>query len=193
MNPRRPSLVPVLFALCSCLSCTSFDFEPIPPDQVPPVADQRVGSQAAPPVAAEPVDAPSVPQTTPAPAQPVHVTAGGISDVRVGVQAPALTETLDRTLNMLAQARLQNEKLKEQLAAAEKELAAMVAERQELNDQLTKAGERVQEFEEAMEKWKQDVLGFRDEMRAYEEAEIEVLREVAVLLRGFKKETNTQP
>ena len=44
-----------------------------------------------------------------------------------------------------------------------------------------------------MAKWKQDVLGFRDEMRAYEEAEIEVLREVAVLLRGFKKESDAQP
>jgi len=202
MEPRRLSLMPVLLALCGAVSCAALDFEPLPPVQAPPqpVADHTQAPGPAVPAAgsgpavvaqASPPSAPVQPPA-PRPVQPMHLTGGDMSDVRVGPQAPAITETLDRTLNMLAEARLENEKLKEQLAAAQKVLAAREAETEEMTAQLAQAGARVHEFEEAMEKWKKDVLGFRDEMRAYEEAEIEVLREVAVLLRGFKREADAQ-
>jgi len=125
-------------------------------------------------------------------ARPASLTADELPDIRLNAQAPALTETLDLSLDMLAEARVENAKLKEQIASLEKRLADKESAMQGLAEQLAQAETRIQQFEEALEKWKQDVLGFRDEMRAYEEAEIEVLQEVAVLLRGFKKQSEAQ-
>ena len=125
-------------------------------------------------------------------ARPAPLTADELPDIRLNSRAPALTETLERALDMLDEARVENAKLKEQIASVEKALADKESALQGLGEQLAQAETRIQQFEEALEKWKQDVLGFRDEMRAYEEAEIEVLQEVAVLLRGFKKQSEAQ-
>lgn len=187
MNLRLSRVIPVLFVLscaASCMAPIGMEGEPAAPQ-----SGQASVAAAAPPAPAG-TEAPPAPLALPPPAtpQPAPTTIDGIPEVRLGAQAPVLTETLDKTLNMLTDARLENEKLKEQLAAAQKALSASQAELEEMTTQLTQAGTRVQEFEQEMEKWKQDVLGFRDEIRAYEEAEIEVLREVVVLLRGFKKD-----
>jgi hypothetical protein len=42
-------------------------------------------------------------------------------------------------------------------------------------------------MEAALTRWKEDVLGFREEMRDYEGAQIEVLQEILLLLKEFKK------
>jgi chromosome segregation ATPase len=105
---------------------------------------------------------------------------------------PALTESLNAALDRLAQEKAEKDKLQETLATLERTLAERDATVREQAAQLQTYETRIQDMETSLEKWKEDVLGFRDEMRTYEEAQIEVLQEIAVLLRGFKKETESQ-
>lgn len=194
MAPRLLRIVPILLALSCGPSCT------LARGAQPALAGGPNSVPAAAPAAAAP--APAAAPVAPAPAaapvaeavavRPAPLTADELPDIRLNSQAPALTETLARALDMLDEARVENAKLKEQIASVEKTLADKEGAMQGLGEQLAQAETRIQQFEEALEKWKQDVLGFRDEMRAYEEAEIEVLQEMAVLLRGFKKQSEAQ-
>ncbi|MCK4282845.1 MAG: hypothetical protein KAX44_00905 [Candidatus Brocadiae bacterium] len=100
----------------------------------------------------------------------------------------ALTETLNKTLNMLSQAREENEKLQETVAELRQQLQEKSSAVNQLQTQLQAGDEKVQELEAALRTWQADVLGFRDEMRQAEEAELEVLQQILTLLQIFKKE-----
>ena len=56
---------------------------------------------------------------------------------------------------------------------------------EELEAGLVECDTMIAELETALKGWQLDVIGFRDELRDYEEAEIEVLQEMARLLRGL--------
>lgn len=105
-----------------------------------------------------------------------------------GAQGSALTETLNTTLNMLSQARAENEKLQETAAELRQQLQDKSSAVNQLQAQLQAGDEKVQELEAALRMWQADVLGFRDEMRQAEEAELEVLQQIVTLLQTFKKE-----
>jgi hypothetical protein len=113
---------------------------------------------------------------------------GPTPDIRMAAVGPALTETLDRALDRLAEESAENERFRETTAALEKALSEKEKTVQELAADLQECDLKIKEMEQSLENWKQDVLGFRNEMRDYEEAQIEVLQEIVLLLRGFKKE-----
>ncbi len=100
----------------------------------------------------------------------------------------ALTETLNKTLNMLGEAREENEKLQEAVAELRQQLQEKGSAVNQLQTQLQAGDEKFQELEAALQAWQADVLGFRDEMRQAEEAELEVLQQILTLLHTFKKE-----
>ena len=105
---------------------------------------------------------------------------------------PSLTEALDRVRDLLAKEKALSEKLREEVQSAKtlleekeraiKELQLQLETSTAENDDLQKA------LDDEMGKWKDDILGFRDEMRTAEEAEIEVLQQILLLLKGFKAE-----
>ncbi|KPK66192.1 MAG: hypothetical protein AMK73_00880 [Planctomycetes bacterium SM23_32] len=110
-------------------------------------------------------------------------------EIQLGAQRPALTEKLDTALDRLAEAEAANQTLRDTAAALEQKLAERDKTVGELTAQLDTYGERIKSVEASLRQWQEDVLGFRDEMRDYEEAEIEVLQQIVQLLKGFKKET----
>ena len=105
---------------------------------------------------------------------------------------PSITELLDKTQGLLLQANAESDRLRLALAESDKKLAEKDAQIKDLTAQLSVASGDVGKLQEALEKWKADVLGFRDEMRKADEAEIQVLQEVLMLLKGFAKEKPTQ-
>ena len=177
----KPKALPVLaVAVLTAASCTQFPSLSADPPTV------RAGS----PVAA-PAPAPAAPAPADPPPAPRLVTVPGSedsSDLAFNAKAPAVTETLEKTVDMLLQAKADNERLKAALADTEKKLAEKDASVQELTQQLDVASGDVGKLQDALEKWKTDVLGFRDEMRQADEAEIEVLQQILTLLKGFAKE-----
>jgi chromosome segregation ATPase len=109
-------------------------------------------------------------------------------DIKLGGSGPALTETLDRALDRLAEESAANQRLRETVATLEHALAEKEGMIDDLTGELSTCDAKIAQMEDALEQWKKDVLGFRSEMRDYEEAQIQVLQEIAVLLKGFKKE-----
>jgi predicted RNase H-like nuclease (RuvC/YqgF family) len=112
--------------------------------------------------------------------------------VRLTSGPPALTETLNSALDRLAEERAQNQLLRETVASQERALTEKDNKVKELTVQLETYDAKIRSMQEALEKWKDDVLGFRDEMRDYEEAQIQVQQEILVLLRGFKKDAQAK-
>ncbi len=114
------------------------------------------------------------------------------SDLAFNGKGPAVTETLKKTVDMLVQAKADNARLKTVLADAQKQLADKDAQIKQLSEQLDSASVDVGKLQDSLEKWKADVLGFRDEMRQADEAEIQVLQQILTLLKGFAKEKPAQ-
>ncbi len=109
-----------------------------------------------------------------------------------GAAELSLTETLDRTLTGLEEVRTENARLKEKVAQLEGQLQQRDETIDRLNAQLSAGGNKIQQMEDALQKWQQDVLGFRDEMRAAEEAELTVLQKMLTLLQEFEKQREIQ-
>jgi len=139
---------------------------------------------------------PVVPVASPSPIAPVmSLTAAGATAsearadaIQLGSHAPAITETLNQTLEMLSAARDENARLRDDLAGTESRIAEKDRTIADLRTQLEEGDAKILALEAALDQWKQDVLGFRDEMRKAEEAEIEVLQKILVLLEGYKEE-----
>jgi len=108
--------------------------------------------------------------------------------IKLAQPSPALTETLSRVLGMLEKEKAENERLRRQVAALGQQLAEKDRTIAQLTLERDAFTEQVQALEGSLGKWKQDVLGFRDEMRQAEEAEIEVLQQILLLLESFQKE-----
>jgi hypothetical protein len=102
-----------------------------------------------------------------------------------------LTETLNETLDVLAKQKNENERLRTTIRSLEQDLARKEKALSELSAELEGDQGKVQELEQSLERWKADILGFREEMRLAEEAEIEVLRKILVLLQDLSKETES--
>ena len=113
--------------------------------------------------------------------------------VALGRTAHTLTEALDRALDMLTNEREYNQTLRQTLEAQNKGLDQKQQTIDALTLQLQIASGKVAKLEDALDQWKKDVLGFRDEMRTAEEAEIEVLQEILMVLRSLKQDKELQP
>ncbi|MCK4376176.1 MAG: hypothetical protein KAX19_12630 [Candidatus Brocadiae bacterium] len=196
MNDK--SLIPAVLSLLMLggLSClTAQGVEPAPAE--PSAPGSRVDEpaphptpEAAPGVSSvspepEPSEAPVL---TPPPAASTPLRAEPGPDITLGAPTPALTVTLDRALDGLTEARAENAKLKETVASLSRVLTDRERTITDLTAQLQQCEATIGSLEAALEKWKQDVLGFREEMRDYEEAEIEVLQEIVLLLKGIEGE-----
>ena len=72
---------------------------------------------------------------------------------------------------------LENQKLKEQLVTIQKQL-------QQTQNELNEANEIMISMRAELNNWKKDVLGFRDEMRNAEKAQIEALLKIMKVLGG---------
>ncbi len=138
-------------------------------------------------------------QQPPASEVPATETAAPVLDLtrsapglQLGGAAPALTETLNQTLKMLSKEQGENERLRQKVSQLEAQLAEKDKTIADLNSQLEGSGSRIGELEAALDQWKSDVLGFRDEMRKAEEAEIEVLQKMLTLLQSFRKEATAE-
>ena len=81
---------------------------------------------------------------------------------------------------------LRNQKLQEQLARQQAELAQAQKELAEANTLLL-------EMRGDLEKWKGNVLGFREEMRRAQQAQLEAMGRVLKLLGGEAPAAATQP
>lgn len=103
-----------------------------------------------------------------------------------------VTEALDRALDVLKRETRDNEKLRQTIDSLQEALGEREQTIKGLNSQLETYTARTEKLEDALEKWKEDVLGFRDEMRKAEEAEIGVLQEILMLLRSFKEQENSE-
>ncbi len=112
--------------------------------------------------------------------------------VPFGRPSPSLTETLQETLDSLAGAKTENRRLEENLSRARDQLQEKERTIADLREQLSACDTEVKKLEQALEKWKDDVLGFRDEMRQAEEAELTVLQQILSLLKSLKKEPAAQ-
>jgi len=100
----------------------------------------------------------------------------------------SLTETLDSTLTVLEEVRKENARLKETNAQLQQQLQQREETISRLNEELDAGGSRIQQLEGALQKWQQDVLGFRDEMRRAEEAELGILQKILALLQEFEEQ-----
>jgi hypothetical protein len=175
MNGRNVLMLLAAAILAGAASCTQYSLKADDP------------GPAAPAVAEAPrADPPPAPRMVTVPGRDAG------SDIAFNASAPAITETLEKTVDLLLQAKADNERLKLAQADADRKLADKDAQIQELTRQLDVASGDVGKLQDALEKWKADVLGFRDEMRKADEAEIEVLQEILVLLKGFAKEKPAQ-
>ena len=198
------------------------DAAPAPPETEGPAAlsDSTLAVADVPPaqpgepepqvvISPPPEPAPAAPVPTPAKAEPAPVQAAAppvqqgapalappeedlSPDIRFNTAGPALTETLDKVFEMLEAERTENEKLRIAIASLQQRLSEKERKIAELTAQLDAGAARVGELEASLEKWKEDVLGFRDEMRAAEEAEIAVLQQILSLLNSFQKERQIQ-
>ncbi|HUT61456.1 MAG TPA: hypothetical protein VNA25_26715 [Phycisphaerae bacterium] len=97
-----------------------------------------------------------------------------------------LTEELMRVRDQKYQLEESNRKLREQLTGFQEQSAAAQKELNEANQMLI-------EMRREMDGWKSNVLGFRNEIRTAEKAQMEALRKVLVLLGAEVSQPTTQP
>jgi len=116
----------------------------------------------------------------------------GAGAVAVGAGEPSLIDVLTRLTERLESAELENEQLTRTVDKLESELAEKDERMLQLSEDLDEGKTELQKLQEAVEKWKLDVLGFRDEMREAEQAQIKTLKAILVLLEKLEGETTLE-
>ena len=118
---------------------------------------------------------------------------GGISENAVDsalIWSEKYSQAMERLMRLQQQNReleQRNKQLLEQLTKAESEL-------RQTQQELTDANELLLEMRKELKLWKENVLGFRDEIRTAQHAQIKALEKVIRLLGGEVVETpTTQP
>lgn len=135
------------------------------PDQ-PPGADKTAGNSAA-------------------------VTMETTKNKKVAAAPSSLTESLHDALGQVKEQRARISALNEKIGELTEKLAAESQKVKELKSDLAERDERVQKLQDAVDKWKQDILGYRDEMRQAEEAEMKALTRIIALLKKCSAEEDT--
>jgi uncharacterized protein YhaN len=107
-------------------------------------------------------------------------------DVPSGPARETLTEALDRAWQMLRQEREENARLRQSIAELQNGVAEKEARVKDLEGRLQEAQSELAHMEKALQQWKELVLGFRDEMREAERAELDTLKKIIKLLTGLE-------
>jgi len=108
----------------------------------------------------------------------------GTPDMVLGSSGSALTESLDKALRRIKDQEVEIQRLRADVNALRQQLERSDENVRKLTAELETRDVQVLKLEEAVEKWKKDVVGFREEMRTIEEAEMRALKEIIVLLRS---------
>ncbi|MGD2175584.1 MAG: hypothetical protein PVJ27_09290 [Candidatus Brocadiaceae bacterium] len=192
---KRRSLSPsfcLLLVLCAFSCAMDRPEEPLSAAGLvaqaePTAAPALEPAEETPPAEPEPARPPSL-RDTPAAAPSAGPAAESQPVLPFASPGPAITETLEKTLDLLAESRAENQRLKETVLNLQSQLRQREDTLEELRQDLAECDEKIKKTEDDLAKWRDDVLGFRDEMREAEEAELEVLQEILTLLKNFKKE-----
>jgi hypothetical protein len=111
-----------------------------------------------------------------------------MGEVALGGPQPPLTESLDKTLALLAREKADSEALRKTVADLKDSLAQKEQQIGELSAQMRDSSVKIEKLEGALDKWKEDVLGFRDEMRKAEESQIDALQQILTMLGKGKEQ-----
>jgi hypothetical protein len=147
------------------------------PMQLTRVSDDksRTAGEPAAPAAPAPTPAPAPAPTAPkAPEGPE-----GPTPVE---QALELSQKLKQATDDLDRARKENRDLIDRNAPLTMQAAQATVELKQARKELDEANAMLREMQTELAKWKADVLGYRDEMRTAQTAQIEALRRVLRLL-----------
>ena len=107
--------------------------------------------------------------------------------------ALAWSEKYSQAVEKLLNAQQDNRKLQESNREASAQISKLQAELDQSQKELGEANAMLMELRQELEKWKKDVLGFRQEMRSSQEAQLEALTKVLKLLGGEVVQPTTQP
>ena len=144
------------------------------PMQLTRVSDDKSRTAGEPAAPAAPAPAPTAPTAPKAPEGPE-----GPTPVE---QALELSRKLKQATDDLDLARKENRDLIDRNAPLTMQAAQATVELKQARKELDEANAMLREMQTELAKWKADVLGYRDEMRTAQTAQIEALRRVLRLL-----------
>jgi len=128
--------------------------------------------------------------SVPLPKKDTAVTMASGDDKQKAAAPSSLTESLHDALGQVKEQRARIKTLNETVTELKQKLAAKTKEVEQLQSDLAERDERVKKLQGAVGKWKQDILGYRDEMRQAEEAEMKALTRIIALLKKCSTETD---
>ena len=104
-----------------------------------------------------------------------------------------LNEKLAYAQEKLLAAQAENRRLSDQAARQTDEIHTLKTQLAVTQKELADANDLLREMRQGLDKWKSDVLGFRQEMRAAQKAEIEAMIKILTLLGGSPTATPAPP
>ena len=104
-------------------------------------------------------------------------------EVAFGTARRSLTSSLSRARKRIQSQQAEIQQLQETLHSSQSELKDVKEERDRLKAKVSEQGKRVESLKQAVQDWKENVLGYRDEMRQAEKAEMQTLKQIIMLLR----------
>lgn len=104
-----------------------------------------------------------------------------------------LNEKLAYAQEKLLAAQADNRRLNEQTARQRDEVHTLKTQLAVTQKELADANDLLREMRQGLDKWKSDVLGFREEMRTAQKAELEAMIKILTLLGGSPTATPTPP
>ena len=95
----------------------------------------------------------------------------------------SLTRALSNATRQLKNRSREVERLRSKVTELEKKIEGKKQKIEGLQKQLKQRESRIEKLKKGLKKWKKDVIGFRNEMRSAEEAEMQALKQVIALMR----------
>lgn len=103
-----------------------------------------------------------------------------------------LSEKYAKLSAEMAAQQQENQKLLDENRRLKDQVASLDAQLRQAQKELTQANDLLIEMRVELNNWKTDVLGFRDEMRDAEKAQLEALLKILKILGGEVKSESTQ-
>ncbi len=103
-----------------------------------------------------------------------------------------LTQALDRALDTVKAQEAEIARMEQAIGMLSDQLEQQKLAVKELTAQLQQSDTAITALQEANRQWKHSVIGFREEMRDAEEAEMQAIKEILLLLKGFQHSRVTE-
>ena len=103
------------------------------------------------------------------------------------------SQKYSQAIEKLVVAQQENRDLQQKTRELAAQMVKLQAEHSQSQKELYDANLMLVELRQELEKWKKDVLGFRQEIRSSQEAQLEALSKVLRLLGGEVAQPTTQP